>query len=113
MSIEYSASAFFGTFAPRRSEVGEILARFIETGDGRTDNPEVVIDEVGSEPDGETFVVVRYRVGYSVSRLGDSPSAPVFLPPIRSEFIEGWLKRQGIDPAGMPQIGWHFAASVK
>ncbi len=113
MSIEYSASAFFGTFAPRHSEVGEILARFIETGDGQTDYPEVVIDQVGSEPTGETFVVVRHRIGYGASRLGRSPRAPMLLPAIRAEFIQDWLKRQGIDPAGMPPIGWHFAASAK
>lgn len=114
MSIEYSASAFFGTFAPRRSEVGEILARFIERGTpGQTDNPEVMIDEVGSEPTGETFVVVRHRIGYGASRLGRSPRTPVLLPAIRAEFIQDWLKRRGIDPVGMPPIGWYFAASAK
>lgn len=115
MSTEYSASAFFGTFAPERSEIGTMLSRFIEHGTpGKTSDPEVVIDRVGAAPTGETFIIIRHKTEHSASRLQhDSPYEPVALrwPHSAAANIAAWLTEQGIDPFELAPIGWHFAAS--
>lgn len=114
MGTSYSACAFFGTFAPRHSEIGEILSKFIEEGTpGETSSPDVEIDSVGNAPMGEEWIVVRVTGDHFASR--DEPIvAPVLLAedkPGKSVLIlAAFLRGEGIDPNGLPPIGWHFAA---
>jgi hypothetical protein len=128
VSLSYSACAFFGTFALRRSEVGEILAKFIEHGrpahvehgrpahveHGRPAHVEhgLLIDEVGDHVMGETWVVLRGLFAPRASR-DDKIEAPRLLEamPATTRTIETWLRDRGIDPVGLPPIGWHFAAT--
>jgi len=107
-------TTFFGTFAPRRSEVGEILAKFIEEfAPAETSIKGVWIGFVGNLPMGEEWIVVR-TTEHSASRE-DKIEAPTRLiedKAGKSELmISAFLRGQGIDPAGMAPIGWHFAGT--
>ncbi len=112
MSRSYSACAFFGTFAPRRSEVGEILAKFIENGRPAHVEHGLLVDEVGDHAMGETWVVLRGFFAPRASR-DDKIEAPRLLEPMpaATRTIETWLRDHGLDPVGLPPIGWHFAAT--
>lgn len=116
MGTSYSAKAFFGTWTPTRSDIGRKLAKYIANGTpGRTSHPDVVADIVGNAPMGEEWLVVRIKgIGASASR-DDIIVAPVALeedkPGKSGLIIAAWLREEGIDPADMAPIGWHFAAT--
>ena len=116
MGQSYSAHAFFGTFVSRRSEVGEILAKHIERfAPAETSIKGVWIGFVGNLPMGEEWIIVRTSIFH-----GGCGEVEIEAPRLLSEdkagkselMISAFLRGEGVDPAGLPPIGWHFAGTV-
>ncbi len=116
MSMTYSAGVFFGAFVKSKSPLGKRLEKYVEKAGGtpaETETTGVEIDEVGSQPTGETWTVVRATGSEASFERGDDTAAPKMLtedPTWRPRLQEFFYRLKLKDPP--PEVGWHFAGSV-
>lgn len=115
MSLTYTASVFYGTYVPRKSEIGKRIHRFIERQGGtqaRTDTPRVVLDLVGSDID-LIIAILAEGSDCAIAMRGEiGDPQPLIGRRAWEARIDEFLQVERISRTDLPRVGWWFAGSV-
>ena len=109
MGVEYSAAAFFGTYAKRGTKAGDILDRAM---DGRDPLSECSIGMHGDQSSGEIWFSIEQRgIGAHYDKH-EEIQAPKRLVIAGEAAVRRALVELGISTEDVAPIGWYFAGSA-